>query len=169
MGRGKNLVGRAIAAAGDDAINFSSASFSNCFAGQSYSIAGFPSDPHVYDLTVLAQCANGRSQSSIAGCLAVHNNSDVCHTFRPRCSRAQQVQLGLEFAARCAATFYHTPRSTATAILSLELEWATLSKFGSDIWPRVRIARMHAGVLIFSLWLLFRTFINAAEFTDLDD
>ena len=81
MGCGKNLVDGAIAAAGDDAINFSSASFSNGFAGQSYGIAGFPSDPHFYNLTVLAQCANGRSQSTIAGCLAVQNNADGCHTF----------------------------------------------------------------------------------------
>src|SRR5262252_4916834 len=79
MGCGKNLVDRAIAAAGHDAINFSSASFSNGFAGQSYSIAGFPSDPHFYNLTVFAQCANGRSQSTIAGCLAVQNNADGCH------------------------------------------------------------------------------------------
>src|SRR5215472_14500224 len=57
MGRGKNLVDRAIAAAGDDAINFSSASFSDGFAGQSCSVAGFPSDPHFHNLTVLAQCA----------------------------------------------------------------------------------------------------------------
>ena len=72
-----------IAAAGDDAINFSSASFSNGFAGQSCSVAGLPSDPHFHNLTVLAQCANGRSQSSIAGCLAVQNNADGCHTLRP--------------------------------------------------------------------------------------
>ena len=81
MGCGKNLVDRAIAAAGDDAINFSSASFSNGFAGQSCSVAGLPSDPHFHDLTVLAQCANGRSQATIAGCLAVQNNADGRHTF----------------------------------------------------------------------------------------
>lgn len=81
MGCGKNLVDRAIAAAGDDAINFSSASFSNGFAGQSYRIAGFPSDPHFHSLTVLAQRANGCSQSSIGGCLTVQNNADGCHTF----------------------------------------------------------------------------------------
>src|SRR6516164_8379067 len=126
MGCGKNLVDRAIAAAGDDAINFSSASFSNGFAGQSCSVAGLPSDSHFQDLTVLAQCANGRSQSTIAGCLAVQNNADGCHTFRPWCSRAHQVQSGLEFAARCAAIFYHTPRSTATAILSSN--WSGRSK-----------------------------------------
>src|SRR5215831_5664824 len=118
MGCRKNLVDRAIAAAGDDAINFSSTSFSNGFGGQSCSVAGFPSDPHFHNLIVLAQCANGRSQSTIAGCLAVQNNADGCHTFRPWCSRALQVQLGLDFAARCASIFYHTPRSTATAILS---------------------------------------------------
>src|SRR6516165_8954733 len=61
MGCGKNLVDRAIAATGDDAINFSSASFSNGFAGQSCSVAGFPSDPHFHNLTVLAQCANSRA------------------------------------------------------------------------------------------------------------
>jgi hypothetical protein len=31
----------------------------------------------------------------------MQNNADECHTFRPWCSRAHQVQLGLEFAARC--------------------------------------------------------------------
>src|SRR6516165_9408692 len=79
VGCRKNLVDRAIAASGDDAINFSSASLSNGFAGQSYSIAGFPSDPNFHNLTVLAHCANGRPQSSIAGCLAVQNNPDGCH------------------------------------------------------------------------------------------
>src|SRR5262252_9991620 len=116
MGCSKNLVDRAIAAAGDDAINFSSASFSNGFVGQSCSVAGFPSDPHFHNLTVLAQCANGRSQSTIAGCLAVQNNADGCHTLRPCVQELFKCSLGS--AARCASIFYHTQRSTATAILS---------------------------------------------------
>ncbi len=81
MGCSKNLVDRAIAAAGDDAVDFSSTGINNGFAGQSCRIAGFPSDPHFHSLTVFAQYANGRSQSRIAGCLAVQNDTDGCHAF----------------------------------------------------------------------------------------
>ena len=143
MGCGKNLVDRAIAAAGDDAINFSSASFSDGFVGQSCSVAGFPSDPHFHNLTVLAPCANGRSQSRIAGCLAVQNNADGCHTLRPLCSRAHQVQLGLQFAA--AAIFDHTPsqprrpspQTGVGARSNLPSDWPYPSRTRvSVLWPR---------------------------------
>ena len=75
-------------------INFSSASFSDGFAGQSCSIIGFPSDPHFHNVTVLAQCANGHSQSRIAGCLAVQNNADGCHAFRPGVQELIKFSLG---------------------------------------------------------------------------
>src|SRR6516225_9981127 len=159
MGCGKNLVDRAIAAAGDDAINFSSASFSNGFAGQSCSVAGFPSDPHFHNLTVLAQCANGRSQSSIAGCLAVQNNADGCHTLRPWCSREHQVRLGLEFAARCAAIFDHTPSQPqqpschqTDGRLVVKLEWALEANLPSD-WTYPSRTRVSGWQCLATAWL----------------
>src|SRR4029077_381079 len=91
---GKNLVDRAVPAAGDNAIKFSWNSFSNGFAGQSYSISGFPSDPHLHNLAILAQRLNGRSQSSITGRLAVQNNADECHTFRPSFEGPIKFSLG---------------------------------------------------------------------------
>src|SRR5215468_3162503 len=116
MGCGKNLVDRAIAAAGHDAINFSSASLSNGFAGQSYSIAGFPSDPHFYSLTVLAQCANGRSQSSIASCLTVQNNADGCHNFQPGVQKLIKFSLGSNLLLSEPSIFDNTPRSTVVKL-----------------------------------------------------
>src|SRR5215472_3180033 len=94
MSCGKNLVDRTIAATGNDAIDFSSASISNGFAGQSSSISGLPSDPHFDDLTVLAQRANGRSQSSIAGRLAMQNNANGCHAFDPWFQELIKFSLG---------------------------------------------------------------------------
>src|SRR6516162_2985211 len=109
IGCGKNLVDRAIAAAGDDAINFSSASFSNGFAGQSCSVAGLPSDPYFHDLTVLAQCANGRSQSTIAGCLAVQNNADGCPHLLTLVFKSSPSSAWARICCCCAAIFDHTP------------------------------------------------------------
>jgi hypothetical protein len=70
-------------------------------AGQSYRIAGFQSDPHFHILTVLAQCVDGRSRSSIAGCLAVQNNTVEPHSFikmnKQHAKRISRTLIGRTF------------------------------------------------------------------------